>query len=118
MSNADHRTGKAGATRRLLLLGTVGGASGVGIMGLLSRSGAEAEMAFEVAHSDEEWRQRLTPAQYEVLRKHGTERAGTSPLDREKRTGTFLCAGCDQELFHSADKFRFPDRLAELHPSD
>jgi peptide-methionine (R)-S-oxide reductase len=55
--------------------------------------------------SEDEWRQRLSPEQYRVLRGHGTERAGTSPLDREKRAGTFLCAGCEQELFDSAAKF-------------
>ncbi len=45
------------------------------------------------------------PAQYDVLRKHGTERAGSSPLDREKRAGTFLCAGCDLDAYRSAHKF-------------
>ncbi len=55
--------------------------------------------------SDAEWRARLTPAQYEVLRRHGTERAGTSPLDREKRVGTFVCAGCQLPLFASAAKY-------------
>jgi peptide-methionine (R)-S-oxide reductase len=60
---------------------------------------------FEVEHSDEEWRQRLSPAAYAVLRHQGTERAFTSPLNREKRTGSFLCAGCGQALFASRDKF-------------
>ena len=55
--------------------------------------------------SDADWRQRLTPHQYDVLRKHGTERAGTSPLDKEKRKGTFTCAGCDLALFSSDTKF-------------
>jgi peptide-methionine (R)-S-oxide reductase len=55
--------------------------------------------------SDADWRQRLTPVQYDVLRKHGTERAGTSPLNREKRKGTFTCAGCDLPLFSSDTKF-------------
>ncbi len=55
--------------------------------------------------TEDEWRQRLTPEQYRVLRGHGTERAGTSPLDREKRAGTFICAGCEQELFDSGTKF-------------
>jgi len=55
--------------------------------------------------SDAEWRKRLTPAQYDILRGHGTERAGSSPLDREKRKGTFACAGCDLPLFSSATKF-------------
>jgi peptide-methionine (R)-S-oxide reductase len=55
--------------------------------------------------SDAEWRKRLNPAQYDVLRKHGTERAGTSALNKEKRKGTFACAGCDLPLFSSDTKF-------------
>jgi len=55
--------------------------------------------------TDADWRKRLTPTQYDVLRKHGTERAGTSPLNQEKRKGTFTCAGCDQALFDSDTKF-------------
>ncbi len=60
---------------------------------------------FEVEHTDDEWKEQLSPAAYAVLRQHGTERAFTSPLDREKRPGTFLCAGCGQALFSSTDKF-------------
>ena len=60
---------------------------------------------FEVEHSDEEWRKRLSSPAYAVLRQHGTERAFTSPLNREKRSGTFLCAGCGQALFSSSDKY-------------
>jgi peptide-methionine (R)-S-oxide reductase len=55
--------------------------------------------------SDAEWAKRLTPEQYRILRKEGTEKAGTSPLDREKRKGTFVCAGCDLPLFTSEMKF-------------
>jgi peptide-methionine (R)-S-oxide reductase len=55
--------------------------------------------------TDAEWRKRLTPAQYAVLREEGTERAGSSPLDKEKRKGTFHCAGCDLALFASDMKF-------------
>ena len=55
--------------------------------------------------SDAEWRKRLTPEQYAVLRKHGTERPGSSPLNGEKRKGTFACAGCDLPLFSSDTKF-------------
>ena len=61
--------------------------------------------AFPVTHSDEEWRQRLDPAQFHVLRKHGTERAGTSKLNAEKRPGTFACAGCGKPLFAADAKF-------------
>ncbi|MGA0032628.1 MAG: peptide-methionine (R)-S-oxide reductase, partial [Burkholderiales bacterium] len=48
--------------------------------------------------SKDEWRKRLDPAQYKVLREEGTERAGTSPLNAEKRPGVFVCAGCDLPL--------------------
>ncbi len=51
------------------------------------------------------WRQRLTPEQFRVLRKHGTERAGTSPLNFEKREGTYVCAGCNAKLFDAETKF-------------
>ena len=60
---------------------------------------------FTVELTDAEWREKLSPEAYRVLRKHGTERAGSSPLDREKRTGAFTCAACDQELFASGAKF-------------
>ena len=53
----------------------------------------------------EEWRKRLAPAAFKVLRDEGTERAGSSPLDREKREGVFACAGCDLPLFTSAMKY-------------
>jgi peptide-methionine (R)-S-oxide reductase len=55
--------------------------------------------------TDEEWQARLTPTQYRVLRCHGTEHPGTSPLNYEKRTGYYHCAGCGQALFTSAAKF-------------
>ena len=55
--------------------------------------------------SDAEWRKRLTPAQYNVLRNHGTERPGSSALLREHRKGNFVCAGCALPLFPSATKF-------------
>jgi peptide-methionine (R)-S-oxide reductase len=62
-------------------------------------------MSDKLTRTDAEWKASLTPEQYHVLRKHGTERAGTSPLDREKRTGVFHCAGCGLPLFASEAKF-------------
>jgi len=63
------------------------------------------EKTFEVTKSDAQWRAQLTPEQYRVLREHGTERAGTSPLDKQYAKGTFRCAGCDLPLFSSDTKF-------------
>ncbi len=57
------------------------------------------------ALSDAEWKKRLTPEQYQVLRQHGTERPGSCALNYEKRAGTFACAGCGQPLFKSLEKF-------------
>ena len=55
--------------------------------------------------TDEDWKKTLTPEQFHVLREHGTERAGTSPLNFEKRSGLFTCAACGQPLFTSDTKF-------------
>ena len=59
----------------------------------------------DTVKTEEEWRQALTPEQFHVLREHGTERAGTSPLNQEKRRGRFRCGGCGQPLFASESKF-------------
>src|SRR4051812_13315116 len=90
--------------RRSLLLGGAALLVGADATRLL-RFPAQAAETFEVMHMDEEWRRLLTPEQYRVLRQHGTERAGSSPLDGEKRVGTFACAGCDLPVYRSADKF-------------
>jgi peptide-methionine (R)-S-oxide reductase len=63
------------------------------------------DKTFPVKKTSAEWAEALSPSQFQVLREHGTERAGTSPLNAEKRTGRFLCAGCGQALFASATKF-------------
>lgn len=60
---------------------------------------------FEVTKSEEEWQKTLTPEQFRILRKHGTERAFTSQLDKQYAEGTFVCAGCGQPLFTSETKF-------------
>jgi peptide-methionine (R)-S-oxide reductase len=62
-------------------------------------------MTFPFELSDAEWRSRLTPEQYDVMRRHGTERAGTCALLMEKRLGIFHCAGCGQALFDGRTKF-------------
>ena len=78
----------------------VAGPRGFGI----SRADA-APNRFQFQLSDEQWRNRLSREQYRVLRKEGTERAHTSPLNNEKRAGTFACAGCGQALFSSRTKY-------------
>jgi peptide-methionine (R)-S-oxide reductase len=62
-------------------------------------------VAYKVTFTDAEWKTRLSPAQYDVLRHEGTERAFTSGLNNEKRKGTYHCAGCDAPLFSSDMKF-------------
>ncbi|HEY0625648.1 MAG TPA: peptide-methionine (R)-S-oxide reductase MsrB [Allosphingosinicella sp.] len=69
------------------------------------RSSHAKEGRFEVAYSEAEWKKRLTPQQYAVLRQDSTEHAGSSPLNREKRKGVYACAGCGLPLFSSATKY-------------
>ncbi len=88
-------------TRRFLL----------GLLSMLGLSSPAAKAASTPTRrdaltlTDAQWKQRLSPQQFAVLREEGTEPAGSSPLDREKRRGTFVCAGCDLALFSSATKF-------------
>ena len=72
---------------------------------LAGRARAGQTKHYEVEHSDEQWRKLLTPEQYDVLRRQGTETAFSSPLDAEKRAGTYACAGCDLPVFSSKTKF-------------
>lgn len=71
----------------------------------MSSTTARSAPSFSVTFSDAEWRQRLTPEQYKVMRSHGTERACTSPLNAEKRQGVYHCAGCGRSLFATDAKF-------------
>jgi peptide-methionine (R)-S-oxide reductase len=76
--------------------------------GLLGRLGGRKNAPakeFPVAMSEDDWQRKLSPAQYRVLREHGTERAGSSPLDKEYGEGIYHCAGCGQPLFASDAKF-------------
>ncbi|NJM21223.1 MAG: peptide-methionine (R)-S-oxide reductase MsrB [Richelia sp. RM1_1_1] len=66
---------------------------------------ATAKNKFEITKTDKEWRNILTPEQFRVLRQHGTERAGTSPLDKQYGKGTYACAACNLPLFTSNTKF-------------
>lgn len=66
---------------------------------------ARAAAAYEVMHSDAEWRKILSPAAYDVMRHQGTEAPWSSPLEYEHRKGTYFCAGCDLALFSSDTKF-------------
>ena len=95
-------------TRRTLALGSVAVAALVatGVLALRWRGRANAAAeTFEVTRTPEEWRKLLTPEQYAVLRQEDTERPFTSPLNKEHRKGTFVCAGCDLPLFLSETKF-------------
>ena len=72
-------------------------------MSLFRKEAPEAH--YPVEKPDAEWRAELPPDSYRVLRQHATERPGSSPLNAEKRPGTFLCAGCGQALFETATKY-------------
>ncbi|MEO1340411.1 MAG: peptide-methionine (R)-S-oxide reductase MsrB [Cyanobacteria bacterium J06635_13] len=64
-----------------------------------------SEEQYAVQKTEQEWKEILSPEAFKVLRKHGTERAGTSPLDKVYDEGTYVCAGCGQPLFSSDTKF-------------
>jgi peptide-methionine (R)-S-oxide reductase len=94
-------------TRRHLLWTAGAGTAAALAASLFPRTAPAAASSeiFEVSYTDAEWRARLTPEQYQILRKEGTERAGTSPLNKEHRAGTFACVGCALPLFSSKTKF-------------
>lgn len=89
--------------RRLFAASAVMGAA-LPFLGACGADPAEAK-TFPKGKSDAEWKKILTRDQYYVLRQAGTERAFTSPLDKEKRKGTFVCAGCANPLYASAHKY-------------
>ncbi len=80
-----------------------------GLNWLSSRSSAQRsqseESEFAVQKTEADWHQILTPEEFRVLREHGTERPGSSPLNKQYAQGTYLCAGCDSPLFSSETKF-------------
>jgi peptide-methionine (R)-S-oxide reductase len=96
-------------TRRTLLMagaafGALAATNKYGEAGTMSTATTTQDIDWKKL-TDADWRKRLTPAQYNVLRNHGTERPGSSPLLREHRNGTFACAACALPLFSSAAKF-------------
>jgi peptide-methionine (R)-S-oxide reductase len=110
----------------LLYAGTAAGA--LAVLRLARPHAASAEgRVYEVTHSDDEWRKLLTPEQFNVLRREGTERPFTSALLNEHHNGTFSCAGCDLPLYSSKTKFESgtgwpsfttpfaPNHLREIH---
>ena len=91
-------------TRREALWGAAAAAG----LSLAAGAGAPAlaqGRRFPVTRTDAEWRRMLSPAAYAVLRRSATERAGSSPLNRERRRGTYHCAGCNNALYRSTAKF-------------
>lgn len=89
----------AGSAATLALL------AGAGTLSRLGRPNEALAETFEVTRTEAEWRAILDEARYAVLREHGTERPGTSPLNAEKRKGLFHCAGCDLAAYSSETKF-------------
>src|SRR5262249_32605119 len=93
----DHRTNRRTA------LAWLGAAVAIPV---LAACGSPAPgKAFRVSYTDAEWKRRLGAARFGVLREENTERPFSSPLNNEHRAGTFLCAGCDNELYSSTTKF-------------
>ncbi len=87
--------------REFLLLGS----ASIAMLALGCDNGANAKTRFPVSMSDAEWRKKLSVQAFQVLRRADTERAYSSPLNKEKRHGSYHCAGCDQRLFVSSTKF-------------
>ena len=92
-------------TRREFLVNTIGIAVPLLLFGSCGISLAAADIIQKINKTDEEWKNMLTPKQFEILREEGTEAPFTSPLNHEKRTGMFVCAGCGLELFPSKFKY-------------
>ncbi|MGO8910863.1 MAG: peptide-methionine (R)-S-oxide reductase, partial [Bradyrhizobium sp.] len=90
---------------RRILLASTAGLLGFAALRWLRGAPARAAGKFEIEKTDAEWRAQLTPQQYDILRKEGTERPWSSPLLKEHRKGIFACAGCDLPLFSSETKF-------------
>lgn len=92
--------------RHFLSLGAASGLASMSILGPFgTRASSAATGTFEVTRSKAQWKAMLSNAQYKVMREEGTERAGTSPLDKNYAAGTYHCRGCDLALYPSKTKF-------------
>lgn len=83
----------------------IGWIAGVAIAPLPFGAGAARAKSYRITYSETEWRRRLSPTQFRILRQAGTERPYSSPLEKEERQGTFLCAGCANALFDGRTKY-------------
>jgi peptide-methionine (R)-S-oxide reductase len=88
--------------RRTLLINSL---SSFTLIFALTQTKTNSQTMEKISLTDAEWKAKLSPEQYQILREEGTERAFTSPLNDEKRAGTYVCAGCDLPLFKSSTKF-------------
>ncbi len=104
MGMTDGKSAMIEMDKRSFLAGG-GAALAVILTGFGGRSEARSAERFEVTKSAAEWRRQLGARRFAILREGGTERAGSSPLDKEQRAGTFDCAGCGLALYSSAAKF-------------
>ena len=92
--------------RHFLSLGAASGLASMSILGAFGmRASSAATGTFEVTRSKAQWKAMLSNAQYKVMREEGTERAGSSPLDKNYAAGTYHCRGCDLALYPSKTKF-------------
>ena len=92
-------------TRRAFAASSLGALLGAGVTAASRAMDSQSKETFAVTKTPDEWKKILTPQQYYVLREHGTERAGTSPLDKTYAPGVYHCAGCGQALYSSENKF-------------
>lgn len=92
-------------TKRTFLASASAAIGGLALGGCSRQAAAASPETFEIVKTPDKWRAILTPAQFKVLRQEGTERAGSSPLNDEKRRGTYVCAGCALPVYSSKTKF-------------
>jgi peptide-methionine (R)-S-oxide reductase len=91
--------------RRKFLFRSLAGVAGVATLRHATLAGAQGSKIEKIVKTEDEWRKILAPVQFAVLREEGTERPFSSPLNNEKRKGTFVCAGCELALFESKTKY-------------